>query len=397
MGTTVTDLFYNLTQTLQTKGAPAAIEALCTTLRERKDFTGLFYALLMKKRHEMGVSPMPTGSALALPNEFHADYEKAIREAATTVGKLSLEAGNIPEAWVFYRMLGETDPVREALDKTVVVEGEDCQPLVDIAYHQGVHPTKGFDLVLQRFGICSAITLLGGHEFPHGPEVRDYCLKCLVRALHAELLERLACEIERVQNFRPTSKNVPEVLAGRDWLFEEGGYHIDPSHLSAVVQMSVHLPPSPELEIARELCVYGQRLPETCQYNADPPFEDFYRDYALYLGALAGDNVEAALMHFRAKMENYPAEEVGTYVAEVFVNLLLKLGKSKEAVGVARQYLSQADSRQMTCPGIIELCEQAGDYETLAEVARERNNAVHFLAGLLSREQGKSLLVGRAS
>ena len=173
-------IYDELEQFLARDGANAAIDKLCLALREQKDFTGLFYALLMRKRHELGVSPVPTGPATALPANLHADYESAVRDAANVVGKLCLEAGNIPAAWMFYRMLGEPEPVQQALESYMAAEGEDCQPLVDIAYHQGLHPRKGFDLVLERFGICNAITLVGGQEFPHGPEVRDHCIKRLV-------------------------------------------------------------------------------------------------------------------------------------------------------------------------------------------------------------------------
>jgi hypothetical protein len=380
----MTDLFDDLHATMIRDGPRAAIDSLCSALRTQKDFTGLFYALLMKKRFELGVSPIPTGPASALPEAVHAEYENAIRDAANLVGKLCLEHGNIPGAWMFYRMLGESEPVRQALEKATIGDGEDCQTLVDIAYHQGVHPKKGFDLVLERFGTCSAITLLGGNQFPHGPEVRDYCIKRLVRALHAELIERLSRDIEHTQNFRPTARRVPEMLAGRDWLFADDVYHIDVSHLGAVVQMSVHLPKCEELELARELCIYGQRLSSKIQYGSDPPFEDQYRDYGVYLAVLAGEDVEPGLAHFRAKVDNTDPDEMGTYAAEVFVNLLLKVGKDTEALAVARRYLARVDGRQLTCPGIVELCEKAGDFQTLSAVAREQKNAVHFVAGLLA-------------
>ena len=53
---------------------------------------------------------------------------------------------------------------------------------------------------------------------------------------------------------------VLKLIEGRDWLFEDDGYHIDTSHLSSVVQMAVHLTPCDELRLARELCAYGKRL-----------------------------------------------------------------------------------------------------------------------------------------
>jgi hypothetical protein len=75
---------------------------------------------------------------------------------------------------------------------------------------------------------------------------------------------------------------------------------------------------------------------------------------------------------------------VGTYPAEVLVNLLLRLERPAEALAVARKHLANRGGRQLTCPGLAELCQKAGDYRVLAEVAREQGDAVHFLAGLLA-------------
>ena len=80
---------------------------------------------------------------------------------------------------------------------------------MQIAYYEGVHPRKGFDWVIERNGICNAITTLGGQDVQHAPEDRQYCLKRLVRALYAELRERLAAEIERHDGKRPAEAPPP--------------------------------------------------------------------------------------------------------------------------------------------------------------------------------------------
>jgi hypothetical protein len=177
---------------------------------------------------------------------------------------------------------------------------------------------------------------------------------------------------------------IRQLIAGRDWLFGDDFYHIDLSHLSSVAQMSMHLTPCAELEMARELCEYGQRLSGRFVSGGDPPFEDQYRAIGLYLAILAGDNVEEGLDYFRQQAEQADPETVGTYPAQVLVNLLLRLDRAPEALAVARKYLAGSDNRQLSCPGIVELCQKVGDYRTLAEVAREQGDAVHFLAGLLA-------------
>ncbi len=379
-------VFDELREAFDQRGSAAAIERLCATLKDAKDYTGLFYALLLKKRVELGVPPVPTGSSQDLPGDAHAPYEEAIRQAGRLVGGLYLGEGNIPAAWAFFRMLGEPAPVHDALDKVQPLEGEDVHPLVDIAFHQGAHVRKGFDLLLERYGICSAITTLGGHDFPTGKDDRDYCIRRLVRSLYDELAGRLRAEIEQRQGFAPTATTVRELIAGRDWLFEDECYHIDLSHLSATVQMATNLDRGDELDLARELCEYGQKLSPRFGYQSDPPFENQYHDYGVFLSILAGDQVDEGLAHFRAKAAEADPETVGTYPAQVLVNLLLRLGRQDEALAAARQYLSRADETRLSCPGVVELCQRTGNYAVLADAARESGNAVHFVAGLIGAQ-----------
>src|SRR2546423_15647643 len=109
-------IFDELERTLAETGPEAAIDRLCTRLRENQDYANLFYALLLKKRHELGVSPVPTEQAQALPESAHEPYEAAIREAGRLVGRLYLDEGDIPHAWAYYRMLGESEPVATAIE-----------------------------------------------------------------------------------------------------------------------------------------------------------------------------------------------------------------------------------------------------------------------------------------
>jgi hypothetical protein len=378
-------LFDELQQTLSTRGPSAAIDRLCDQLQESKDYTRLFYALLMKSRHDLGVLPIPTAPASDLPRSVHEPFEEAIRAAARRVGQLYLDQGDIPQAWPYFRMIGEPAPVVAALGSHRPAEGEDVHPLVQVAFYEGVHPQKGFDLVIERFGICNAITTMGSqHELQHPPEVRQYCIKRLVRALYQELLERLRVDIERNEKVRLTTDRLPELLAGRDWLFSDEFAHIDTSHLASVVQMSIHLEPCEELQRARELCAYGLRLAPRLQYAGEPPFENQYRDYGIYLAILAGDQVEEGLAHFRAQVENADPETVGSFPAQVLVNLLLRLDRPREALDVARRHLADVQNQRLSCPSITELCQRVRDYRTLAEVAREQGDPVHFVAGLLA-------------
>src|SRR5438093_2218591 len=297
------EAFDDLASTMARGGPAQTIDKMCQILREKKDYASLFYALLLKKRFELGVSPIPTGSAQELPEETHEPYEEAIRLAGREVGQLYLEQGDIPRAWVYFRMLGENEAVKAALDKYQPKEEDDVQQLVDIAFHQGVNPQRGFDLLLERFGICSAITMVSSQEMGMPADVRDYCIRKLVRALHAELCQRLKAEIGHHEGSAPDVASVKELIDGRDWLFADDFYHIDISHLGAVVQMSIFLSAGEELAMARELFEYGKRLSPRFLGAGEPPVESQYHDYAVYLAGLSGDACQEAVSNLKAYVD----------------------------------------------------------------------------------------------
>ena len=53
-------IFDSLGQSLGKKRTPEAMAQLCAHLHETKDFASLFYALLVQKRLDLGVSPVPS-------------------------------------------------------------------------------------------------------------------------------------------------------------------------------------------------------------------------------------------------------------------------------------------------------------------------------------------------
>jgi len=376
------ETYDRLRKTLASQGPTPAIDQLCADLRELGDFNALFYALLMKKRVELGVSPFPTGAASELPPETHAAYEQTIREAGRLVGGEFLKQNDLRKAWFYFNMLGEADPVREYIEQYEPTDADDIQPVVEVGLYHGVHPAKGFDLVVERYGICNAITTYSGQDFSRSPGAKQHCIRALVRSLYAQLLERLKSDVESRGGTVPAGVSIGDIVNGHPELFEEGAYHIDTSHLSSVVQFSLELDACPERKMARELCAYGERLSESFKFASDPPFEKTYADYKILLDVVDGENVEAGLKHFRDKIDAAAAEG-STFPAEVYVNLLLKIDRKAEALAVAKKYLA-GENRQLSCPGVYELCQQAGDFAGLSDAARTRGDGVNFLAGLIA-------------
>lgn len=373
--------FDQLREAFALKGPDKAADWLCEKLETAGDYPALFYAILMRKRIELGVSPFPAGPASELPANVHDAYEEAIRDAGRKVGHLFLGKNDFGKAWTYFNMLGEPGPVLEALDKFTPGPDDDVQPIVEVCLYAGAYPEKGFDLVVDRYGICNAITTYSGQDFTKNPKAKQHCIRTLVKALHTQLAERLRSDIEGREGKAPTSDSVAELLLGRDELFDEHTYHIDTSHLSSVVQFSLELESGPELALASELALYGSKLHANFQFDADPPFDEPYLDYKRMLDILRGIDVEEGVKHFKAKIE--PAMEEGhTFPAEIFVNLMLRLGRNGEALETAKKYLSTVEGRQMACPGVYELCLKAKDLPGMADAAKQRGDGVSYLAAL---------------
>jgi hypothetical protein len=139
------------------------------------------------------------------------------------------------------------------------------------------------------------------------------------------------------------------------------------------------------LRSALEIAEYGCCLSATFQTRTPPPFDDYCRDHAVYLRALLGQDVDAAIAHFRQKAEVSDPAQAGTFPAEVLVRFLLRLDRPGEAVKVFEQFLLDRDPSFLTCPDLPELCQRAGDFERLKKVSRERNDPVGFLQAALAR------------
>ncbi len=389
--------FDRLRTDVATVGASAAAEQLVARLREAEDFQNLFYALLLKKRVELGVSPFPTGPSSDLPPETHEPYENAIRDAGREVGQALLERKRYSQAWGFFRMLGEPEPVKAALQTFEPGDDEEATySVIELAWQVGLLPKKGFDLLLDRRGLCSAITMVSSADLGQNPEVRDYCYGRLIHTLHAQLAERIRGELAGRGVEVPADVTIPQIIEKYPDLFADDAYHIDTSHLASVVQMSTYLPPGPDNELAQDLCEYGRRLSSGLQSRTDAPFDDGYADYLAFLKVIAGSappprlpnkaDVDTGLARFRAKAEREAAEG-SSYAAQVYVQLLLRASRPAEALAAAKLFLLAEDERNLICPSVDELARKVGDFETIAEAAKARNDPVNYLAGLIAAKK----------
>lgn len=368
------------------KGPAAALEMLENQMRSAGDHTGWFYTLLMKARQNLGIAPTPTAPAEEIPPGLHEQYEEAIRAAGRTVGNAALEKGQLEAAWQMFKLLGEPEPVRSALLAKTLGDDDDWELPIRLAYYEGLAPETGFDWILRRYGLCNAITTLS-QETPGGPETRQHCLRALVRAIRAELMRRLRADLRHRQGLPqaeteeelgppPALGEIIRLLDQHPELTEEDSYHIDLSHLQSTVQLSSQLTACPERALARELCDYGKRLKGRFVPRGEPPFEDFFGGWDRVLAALEGDRPDDHIVFFR-EQALAAAAEGNPYPAEVWLDLLRKLGRDREALEAAAICQSPAALRGS--------CNELKDFRPMREAARRQEDRVHFLAALLEQ------------
>jgi len=357
-------MFELIEQAICSGGPEAGLNLLIQKLEEEKNYPLLFEARMMQKRHALGLPLVQIGAIDDVPEDKRAAYERAFSESARETGSLFLADGQIPRAWPYFRAIGDGAPVAAAIEK-LAAPHEELDRIIEIALEERVNPRKGFQLMLAHFGICRAITYF--EQYPD-LKTREECIALLVRTLHDELVENLKRAITQREGSAPDTQNIPALIAGREWLFGDMDYYADTSHVIAVIRFALDLHDSDALRLALEICEYGGHLSPQFKYRVDPPFENVYPDHALYIQALLGENVDAAIEHF------------GAGPPQVHVALLVRLKRYREALEYSIKHLGDVPPEQLACPSVLQLCELSGDYDLFRKLARERGDLLSFVA-----------------
>jgi hypothetical protein len=366
-------------------GPQSALDRLAGHLAEAGDYRALLDALLLRARHDLGLPLISSGPLSELPEPARTQYEAKYIDAIRLVGSKYLDAGEIPTAWAYYRAIGETDRVAQALrDYQPEDNDERLGAIIEVALNHGVEPRRGFELILEHYGTCPAISAFEQLP-PHDEAVRIACAERLIRRLHQDVSANLRSEIEgRGQSLPPVGATIADSIRGRDWLFADDSYHIDISHLASVVRMSLLVKDPEPIALAVDLTEYGRRLSPRLQFEGPTPFERIFDDHRIYLRAMLGQDVEEAIVHFRGKLgPRQPEDGDAAVPAQTLVTLLLRLGRLGEAIEVASDYLAGLPDSALFCPGVAQLCQRAGDPQRLAAIARDQGDLVNFTAALL--------------
>lgn len=375
-------VFDELQQKLASDGVEAALAHLAGRLAEEQRFHELFDARLMQSRHQLGLPVVQTQSIDELPEPVRDRMEEAYLDACREVGRGLLAQGRIQEAWMYLRPVGDKTSVAAAMERIAPTD-DNIEELVGVALHEGVHPSLGFELVLKHYGTCNAISRFEGAMYERPKSDQQAVAALLINHLHHELLENVRADIARQEGAQPSEGSIESLVSARDWLFGSDNYHVDTSHLSAVVRFARLVTAAEPLRQAVDLTEYGRRLSRQYQYPGEEPFVDVYPHHGLFFRAQLGEQVDAAVAHFAERARAVSVEEQGTAAAETYIALLTRLGRAKEAIEAHLELLPRGARTSGFAPSLLELARQAQEFGRLMDVCRERQDVLGFAAGLV--------------
>ncbi len=376
--------FELLGQVASKQDASELVDRLIEQVQQSGDLHKLFDSKMLKKKQELGLPLSRPSSLQDVPEEFRKEVEAAYVEAAREVGAKFIEQGDLAAAWMYLQVIREPEKLVEALDALPdhIEDYERMEEILQIAMYQGVNPPKGVKIMLKGHGTCSTITALDQALPQMSQEHRGECAKLMVRSLYQDVLDSVRRHVEQKVPILEPGLSLKELLVGRDWIFEDGNYHIDVSHLNSVVRFARSIEePAEELELACQLAQYGSKLEQSLQYEGEPPFEDFYPAHEHFLNVLIDKNRDEGLQYFRDKLEAEPDEQDKPLLAYVLVDLLIRSDKLDEAVDVSAKHLSNLNEEVSI--SFDELCVKAGRIDVLKQVRKEQDDLVGYAAALL--------------
>jgi len=378
------EIYDELLKARESGDVEATLTRLADHLRENHQYHDLFDVRLMQARRKQGLPLIWTKTLEQIPEPQRTAVEDASLEACREIGTAMLDVGRVREAWMYLRPTGDKTEIAAKLEQLVKEDESLSEDVIDIALNEGLSPRLGFELMLNNYGLCNAITTFDQQMLGRPKDQRREVVQLLVRFIHAELMHALRGDVRQQQGSEPTETTLADLVRDRDWLFENDNYHVDATHLQSVVRFAVMLDDPESLRLARDLTEYGRRLGTAYQYPGRAPFEDTYVQHALFFSALLGEQVDEAVAYFKSQADA-AVEEEDVNPIEVYVSLLARLGRTAEAIDETARLLKPGKRSSDLAPSLQELAQTSGDYDRLMKVSRARGDLLGFAAGLLSK------------
>jgi len=367
--------------------ADAILDAAEKTLIDQGDFHRLFDAKLMRVRSQLGLPITQPTSLRNIPEEHEPAFREAYTKAAREVGQRFLDADQLADAWAYFRTISETDAVRAAIAKKVKElppePGPGLDELLNLALYEGAHVVEGLKLLLKTHGTCNTVTAMSQVLPQMTQDERREAAAVMVRNIYTDLQANVRRDVERRLPTLKPNASLRELIMGRDFLFAEGGYHIDVSHLHSTVSFARHLERScPELQMAIELSEYGAQLSEQLRYPGDVPFDDYYAANNHFLNGLAGVDVDDSMHYFIDRLKKEPDAPDQRMIAFVIADLGQRVDRTKMAIEAAAPFLKQMEDPSGF--SFTAYCIKAGRLDILEASAREDDDVLRLATVMIT-------------
>lgn len=367
------------------------LDAVESTLLAQKDYHRLFDAKLMRVRESLGMPVTQPTSLKDIPAEHEVAFREAYTNSAREIGQLFLNDGQLADAWAYFRTINETTPVRDAIAKRAMEIGSEPGPhldeLLNLALYEGAHVVEGLKLLLKSHGICNTVTAMGQLLAQMTQDERRQAAAVMVRTIYSDLQHNVRRDVERRQPALKPGLSLGELIRGREFLFAEGAYHVDVSHLHSIVSFARHLLPSdPELKLAIELSQYGAQLAEQLRYPGDVPFDDYYVANEYFLKAVAGIGVDESMQYFIDRLNQEPDAADKRMIAFVLVDLGQRVDRVNMALDAAAPHVSRLEDPAGF--SFTSYCVNANRLDTLQTFARENDDVLAMATALLMKGRG---------
>ena len=385
MTTTETDIFSTLNA--QREQPAEMLDRMIEHFRQTRKPMELFEALKMRIRHQLGLPLVAKEDEVSHPDEVERQLEVGLLDACREAGTMLIEDGKIGEGWMYLRPTGDTELARELISQVEITD-DNYDEMTQVLLHEGVDVRRGYQAILDHQGTCNSITVYDQSLATRNKADRQAAAACLLDHFYNELSELVRADIAHREAPAGDDETLGEMIQKRKWVLDEGGYHLDTTHLSAAVRIASSLEDSDQLRKAWELTQYGRRLHHQFQYPGDEPFVDFYPAYATFYATLLGENVDAGLKFFERKARSVDPAEHGTAAIETYVDLLDRVGRSAEAVNAAIELVPDDVPPQRIVPLLIDIAgrgKAAGEanvFDAVLEYCEKHNDVLGYAAVL---------------
>lgn len=328
----MTTPFDQLKQITDDKGIEAGLDFLEQQVRRNKDYAQLFEVLKMRVRHQMGLPILYSRTRDNLNEAEQRDLENGLLAACRDVGTLFFKQGDLARGWNYLQPVGDRE-LNEKLIRGIEIDDQNSDDLLEIAVSQGAAPVYGFELLLNRYGTCDAITTFDQTAHNHDLDCQRAMAGSLLEHLYDELIGNLLDSLPELKSSLGPGPTLTAILdSGK--IKSDGACVIDATHLASVVRISRVLQEPKLIQKACELSRFGEGLADDLKYPGEVPFEDVYPDHFRYYSAILGNDVDAALDHFRKKIDQHDTAQYGGMVIETYVELLARVGRNDQAIDV---------------------------------------------------------------